>query len=149
MSPDQFPDRMKLVQALHAHWESLTGNKCTLSYMRITAWNEIIKRGYSAADVATVIKWIRSQFSKPGSGYSPASLQFSRLIADADLFEDRLNLARESWRRAAPAGAKKDQVPDPDGWREWISENYPSADVPPKFSDLPPDIQRECRNALP
>lgn len=144
------PDRSKLVQALHAHFESLTGNRCTLSYMRIAAWDELIQRGYTAADVAMVIRWIRAQFAKQGSGYSPASLQFSRLIADADIFEDRLNLARGAWRnaRSESANEKPQSLPPPTGWPDWLHDNYPTATVPRQFSELPADIQRECREAL-
>ena len=87
----------KLVAAMHAHFESLTQQRLTLSYQRMRAWDELIRRGYSVADVALVIRWIKAQMGRNGSGYSPSSLQFSRLIQDADLFEDRLNLARKAF----------------------------------------------------
>lgn len=149
MTPAAFPDHMKKIQALHAHFESLTGNKCTLSYARITAWDELIKRGYSADDVAKVIRYIRSQMNKQGSGYSPASLQFSRLISDADLFEDRLNLARAAWRKPDDAATSAAPTPPPPaGWSEWVRDAYPTATVPARFADLPWDIQAECRRAL-
>lgn len=148
MTPQQFPDRMKKVQALHAHFESLTGNRCTLSYMRIAAWDELIQRGYTASDVALVIRWVRSQMGKQGSGYSPSSLQFSRLVGDADIFEDRLNLARSAWKNAAPEKARTATPPPPSGWPDWLHEHYPAATVPRQFSELPDDIQRECRSAL-
>ena len=47
--------------------------------------------------MALVVRSVKSQMGRQGSGYSRASLQFNRLIADADLFEDRLNLARAAF----------------------------------------------------
>lgn len=146
MHPAQFPDRMKLVQALHAHWESLTGNKCTLSYARIFAWHELIQRGYNASDVALVVRWVRRQMAKQGTGYSPASLQFSRLIADTDLFEDRLNLARHSWQRAPLTTTKS--PPPPENWKEWVTATYPKANIPRRWDELHADVKQECREAL-
>ena len=103
MTPSNAEDHLKRVQSLHAHFECLTGNKCALSYMRIAAWHQFIERGFGPQDLADVIKYIRREMARQGSGYSPASLQFSRLVQDTDLFEDRLNLAKQSWRKAAPA----------------------------------------------
>jgi len=143
----------KLVLALHAHFESLTQQRLTLSYQRMRAWDELLKRGYTAADVALVIRWIKAQMGRSGSGYSPSSLQFSRLIQDADLFEDRLNLARKAYGRqeAEVRGQRPEVRPEPvapKGWVAWISENYPHAAIPKSFCDLPESIQEECRAAL-
>jgi hypothetical protein len=100
MNPEEFQSKAR---ELHALYESLTGNKCTLSYMREAAWHEFIRRGFDERALNGVIAFIRKEMARPGSGYSPASLQFSRLIQDTDLFEDRLNLARQAWRAGRPA----------------------------------------------
>jgi|GEM_PF-4311409 len=144
----------KLVSALHAHFESLTQQRLTLSYQRMRAWDELVKRGYTAADVALVIRWIKAQMGRPGSGYSPSSLQFSRLIQDADLFEDRLNLARKAYGRqeAEVRGQRSEVGPEPavpKGWVGWLSENYPHAAIPKSFSSLPAHVQAEAAAALP
>lgn len=141
----------KLVAALHAHFESLTQQRLTLSYQRMRAWDEIVKRGYTAADVALVIRWIKAQMGRPGSGYSPASLQFSRLIQDADLFEDRLNIARKAFGKAEIGNRKPESAAPsgPKGWVAWLSENYPHAGIPKSFSSLPEHVQEEARAALP
>jgi len=147
----------KLVSALHAHFESLTQQRLTLSYQRMRAWDELIKRGYTAADVALAIRWIKAQMGRPGSGYSPSSLQFSRLIQDADLFEDRLNLARKAFcRREGEAPSEPynygshgaSPSPAPKGWVAWITENYPNASIPKFFCDLPESVREECRASL-
>jgi hypothetical protein len=141
----------KLVAALHAHFESLTQQRLTLSYQRMRAWDELVKRGYTAADVALVIRWIKAQMGRSGSGYSPSSLQFSRLIQDADLFEDRLNLARKAYGRQEHRDQKTEVSPEPvapKGWIAWLSENYPHAAIPKSFSSLPDHVQAEANAAL-
>jgi hypothetical protein len=100
---DPVTNHLEQVDKLHKAFETLTGNRCTLSYMRIAAWHEFIRRGFDEASLEGVISFIRREMARQGSGYSPASLQFSRLIQDTDLFEDRLNLARQAWRAGRPA----------------------------------------------
>jgi len=103
MNPADVVDNMKRLQSLHAHFESLTGQTgLTLSYARISAWHELMQRGYTAADVALVVAWIKRQISADRGGFNRQSLQFSRLIQDADLFEDRLNMARQADASRAP-----------------------------------------------
>lgn len=96
MKPTDFPDYAARVQALHDKFEALTGFRVTLSYLRIEGWREFMARGYGEAEIELVVRWLRSQMGKPGTGFTPQSLQFSRLIQDTDLFEDRLNLAQQA-----------------------------------------------------
>jgi hypothetical protein len=86
----------ELVKELHEEFCRLTGQTLTLSYQRLWSWGEIAKRGYNTQDLAILIRWIKSQMTRHGSGYSAASLQFNVLISDPDKFEDRLNLARKA-----------------------------------------------------
>lgn len=111
-----------VIQKMHGDFCRITGQTLTLSYQRQWSWAELVKRGYGSEEVTLVVRWIKAQMGKAGSGYSPASLQFSRLIQDADIFEDRLNLARKAFPRQR---------------RETTHE------TPKKLIDLATDAERE------
>jgi len=132
-------DNTEQVKKLHALFERLTGNRCMLSYMRDSAWHEYIRRGFGERELEGVVRWIRREMGRKGSGYSPASLQFSRLIQDTDLFEDRLNLAREAWRRARPA-------PPPVRAEQHVGDIRREVELPPEESTS--QVAEVCPEAL-
>lgn len=91
---------MSIPEQLHATFTALSGQKITLSAMRMEVLAEMASRGFTPADVELVWRWVKLQISRNEGGFSTASLQFGtligRTIADVDRFEDKLELAKQS-----------------------------------------------------
>lgn len=62
----------------------------------------------------------------------------------AENLEGELDKAR-SWRAESSAGAgtAKKMEPEPPGWREWLQQRYPGAEIPDSFWDLSPSLRQE------
>lgn len=90
---------------LHAYYQQLTGQKLTASYARMETWTQFVARGLTKDDLNLVYRWTKRQADRGEGGFSPLSLQFGRMVADLDRFEDRLQIAR-STKLARPATPK-------------------------------------------
>jgi len=91
---------MPIPEQLLARFVELSGQKITLSAMRMEVLAEMATRQFTPDDVALVWHWVKHQIRRNEGGYNTASLQFGTLlgrnIADVDRFEDKLQLARQS-----------------------------------------------------
>lgn len=91
---------MSAPELLLGKFVELSGQRITLSAMRMEVLAEMARRGFIAADVELVYRWVKQQIGRNEGGYNVASLQFGamlgRSIADVDKFEDKLEVAKQS-----------------------------------------------------
>jgi hypothetical protein len=143
--PEPEPEPMALAKSLNEAYCALTGNSATLSYQRQQSWCEFIRRGFTEADLALVVRWLKVKIARNEGGFSAQSMQFGALLQDLDRFEDKLSTARASKLPGiAPARAAK---APPEGWQAYLRANYPDGNIS-TWEKLPDDLKRECREAI-
>src|SRR5512135_2001209 len=97
-----------LTRTLHAEYLRLVGGDLSLTLDRMYWWGQWAHHGWGVEELRFVIGHIESQIKK-GRRW-PGALRWSRLIQQADNFEEELNLARAEKRNAKPAPSSKDRV---------------------------------------
>lgn len=103
-----------VITELHSTYCQATGFDLPLRMGRDRVWFDFDKAGFTKEDLLLVVKWIRRQISRNGSGYSIASLRFSTLL-QLDAFEEKLLLAKQELGRrprSAPVVEQKQRVGD-------------------------------------
>jgi hypothetical protein len=118
------------------------------------------------ASISKEIELFGNEFGLSGKqcaeviGYAKnKGLPYVKEKAEVTTSEPRKNLARaflaalrDDWQKKKASQKKEKRAPkaaEPDGWREYIREHYPKANVGSnrRFSELPPDIQAEVLEA--
>jgi hypothetical protein len=96
------------IKRLHDEYLRLVGGKLLLTLDRMYWWGQWASHGWGVEDLRTVIGHLQQQIAK-GKRYHGA-LRWSRLIQQADVFEEELILANAERRNAKPHVTPKEQV---------------------------------------
>lgn len=100
------PDNRDHLRALLAAYVEITGLEVTLSFPRRTTLREFDRRGFTPADVMSVLGRIKKLMAAGAKGYSDVSLDWRNCMANVDTFEEHLLKIRQARGRAA--GAKRE-----------------------------------------
>ncbi len=98
----------KDVSGLHAEYLRLIGGDLSLTLDRRYWWGQWSLKGWGAPELELVIRHIQSQIRK-GKRFEGA-LRWSRLIQQADAFEEELILARAEKRNSKPKPAPRENA---------------------------------------
>jgi hypothetical protein len=89
MTPNE---TQQLIADLHQVYCNLTRMTVRLDMGREHEWFQFVKRGFTVADLALVIKSIQKGIKERKR--NPGALRFSNLVVAVDLFEEELALAQ-------------------------------------------------------
>lgn len=148
--PDAAAEARAIVERLHASYCRYAGITVRLRDDTLRQWWYLLKdyehdEAALQADLKIVLIHLRSQIDKEKR--NPGAVKLVNLLQpeqfESDVAEARFLRGRGRERADLP------KPPDPEGWRPWVKDQYPSADLPAHFADLPPEVQREFHDAQP
>lgn len=87
------------IQQVHALYGQLTGQRVSLGFDRERMWFEVLRAGFTAADVARVIGYLQREIRE--GRRNVGALKLSNLL-QLDRFEEDLNISRVQLRNPKP-----------------------------------------------
>lgn len=88
------------IEHLHGLYCKLSGLPMRLDMHREAVWFEWLRRGFTAEDLALVLRHLRKAIA--GGSRNPGALKFSNVIGQPDYFEEDLALSRAQGRARPP-----------------------------------------------
>jgi hypothetical protein len=108
-TPSRSPVDARLIEQAHALYSQLTGQSLGLGFDRQRMWFELLRAGYTLADVRQVVLYLQREIR--AQRRNVGALKLSNLL-QPDRFEEDLQISRVLLRAPTPT-VPKSQAPPP------------------------------------
>jgi hypothetical protein len=99
------------------------------------------------------LQWLEKEIRTKGEEYIGRQAAIVRAAPRENLAQAFIAAVRDGWqepKRTVKAARAKAKIAEPDGWREWLKERYPRANIPETYAqlrDLLPSVCAELKAA--
>jgi plasmid replication initiation protein len=94
------------------------------------------------------VQWLEEQIRTRGEEYIARQAAIVRNAPRKNLAQAFIAAVRDGWqepKKTAPPSAAKVKKLEPQGWREWLKEQYPGANIPETYAELERILPSVCR----